>query len=330
MAWEVSLIEWLQNETGKAGELLAKLFSVIGGETVMLLVLLVSLFCYSKEAGKRCGLKIIAATIWFPMIKNIVLRLRPYMEHETIRALRLTETDADAMDAVQQGYSFPSGHSVWSSSLYGSTAYYCSRKRLTILSVLLVCAALLTGFSRNFLGVHTPQDVIVGMSEGFIMTFLIAKAYRYTDEHPESMDKFLLGGAVLAAAGMVYIMVKPYPMTYVDGALLVDPVKMRYDGLQDISALIMVMAAVYVDKKWIQYQPVEMKGPQIVIVIAGGAGLYWVITYLKAICIGAAGPEPGRVLYSFLSIFYIMVLVPFVLKMSASKEAGLQEVGAAE
>ena len=228
------------------------------------------------------------------------------------------------------GYSFPSGHSVWSSSLYGSTAYYCSRKRLTILSVLLVCAALLTGFSRNFLGVHTPQDVIVGMSEGFIMTFLIAKAYRYTDEHPESMDKFLLGGAVLAAAGMVYIMVKPYPMTYVDGALLVDPVKMRYDGLQDISALIMVMAAVYVDKKWIQYQPVEMKGPQIVIVIAGGAGLYWVITYLKAICIGAAGPEPGRVLYSFLSIFYIMVLVPFVLKMSASKEAGLQEVGAAE
>ena len=155
-------------------------------------------------------------------------------------------------------------------------------------------------------------------------------AAEYTDEHPESMDKFLLGGAVLAAAGMVYIMVKPYPMTYVDGALLVDPVKMRYDGLQDISALIMVMAAVYVDKKWIQYQPVEMKGPQIVIVIAGGAGLYWVITYLKAICIGAAGPEPGRVLYSFLSIFYIMVLVPFVLKMSASKEAGLQEVGAAE
>lgn len=276
-----------------------------------------------KEAGRYI------LTVWgVTNALNAAIKLTVCCYRPWIRDPRVVPA-GDAITTAT-GYSFPSGHSVWSSSLYGSTAYYCSRKRLTILSVLLVCAALLTGFSRNFLGVHTPQDVIVGMSEGFIMTFLIAKAYRYTDEHPESMDKFLLGGAVLAAAGMVYIMVKPYPMTYVDGALLVDPVKMRYDGLQDISALIMVMAAVYVDKKWIQYQPVEMKGPQIVIVIAGGAGLYWVITYLKAICIEAAGPEPGRVLYSFLSIFYIMVLVPFVLKMSASKEAGLQEVGAAE
>ena len=258
---------------------------------------------------------------------NAVVKLTACVYRPWIRDDRIMP----AGDAIRTatGYSFPSGHTATAGPIYGAMAVSC-RKKYKWLSYFLMFLILLTMFSRLYLGVHTPQDVIVGMSEGFIMTFLIAKAYRYTDEHPESMDKFLLGGAVLAAAGMVYIMVKPYPMTYVDGALLVDPVKMRYDGLQDISALIMVMAAVYVDKKWIQYQPVEMKGPQIVIVIAGGAGLYWVITYLKAICIGAAGPEPGRVLYSFLSIFYIMVLVPFVLKMSASKEAGLQEVGAAE
>ena len=229
------------------------------------------------------------------------------------------------------GYSFPSGHSVWSSTLYGSTAYCCYKRKKTVLAALLICAALLTAFSRNFLGVHTPQDVIVGMSEGFIMTFLIAKAYRYTDEHPEKLNRFLIAGAVLAAAGIVYIMVKPYPMTYVNGVLLVDPVRMRYDGVQDISAMIMVMAAVYVDKKWIQYKPVELKGAPVLVLIAGSAGLYWVITYLRAICIQYAGPEPGRVLFSFLMVFYIMVAVPFALKLSAAKTAGQSgEAGTAQ
>ena len=165
MAWEVSLIEWLQNETGKAGGFLAKLFSVIGGETVMLLVLLVILFCYSKEAGKRCGLKIIAATIWFPMIKNIVLRLRPYMEHETIRALRLAETDADAMDAVQQGYSFPSGHAAMSLSVYGSLCREARKKWLWILSIILV---FMIGLSRFAAGVHYPTDVLAGWAIGLL------------------------------------------------------------------------------------------------------------------------------------------------------------------
>ena len=165
MAWEVSLIEWLQKETGKAGEMIAKLFSFIGGETVMLLVLLVILFCCSKEAGKRCGLKIIAATIWFPMVKNVVLRLRPYMEHETIRALQLTEADAGAMDPVQQGYSFPSGHAAMSMSIYGSLCREARKKWLWILSIVLV---IMIGVSRFMAGVHYPTDVLAGWGIGLI------------------------------------------------------------------------------------------------------------------------------------------------------------------
>ena len=44
--------------------------------------------------------------------------------------------------------------------------------RLTAL--LLVCV-LLTGFSRNFLGVHTPQDVLVGLTEGIVMILIVRK-----------------------------------------------------------------------------------------------------------------------------------------------------------
>ena len=38
--WEVDLIEWLQGVMGSVGEAIAKVLSVIGGETVSLVVLL--------------------------------------------------------------------------------------------------------------------------------------------------------------------------------------------------------------------------------------------------------------------------------------------------
>ena len=38
-----------------------------------------------------------------------------------------------------------------------------------LVSVILVLLILVTGFSRNYLGVHTPQDVIVGLRETVIL-----------------------------------------------------------------------------------------------------------------------------------------------------------------
>lgn len=165
MEWEVSLIEGLQSAMGKAGEFITKAFSTVGGEIVTLLVLLVIIFCYSKEAGKRSALKIIAASVWFSMVKNAVLRLRPYMEHEEIRALIPTETDADPMDVVQQGYSFPSGHASTSMAIYGSLCREAKKKWLWITSIILV---IMIGLSRFAAGVHYPTDVLGGWVIGLL------------------------------------------------------------------------------------------------------------------------------------------------------------------
>ena len=138
--------------------------SFIGGETITLLVLLVVLFCYRKEAGKRCGFTMVAASMWFPMIKNIVMRVRPYMAHpERIEALALVETDADPMDILQQGYSFPSGHSATAVSMYGSIAREIRKRWMLCLAVIL---PLLIGLSRFAVGVHYPTDVLAGWLVG--------------------------------------------------------------------------------------------------------------------------------------------------------------------
>ena len=164
--WEVDLIEWLQNTMGSIGEGIAKAFSVIGGETISLLILLVVLFCYKKAAGMRCGFTILAASMWFPMIKNIALRLRPYMVHEgRVSVLLKAEADADAMDVVQQGYSFPSGHSAMAVASYISIAREVRKRWMWFLAVIV---PLMIGLSRFAVGVHYPTDVMAGWAVGLL------------------------------------------------------------------------------------------------------------------------------------------------------------------
>jgi len=126
------------------------------------------------------------------------------------------------------GYSFPSGHTMMAASQYGGVAVGCWKK-LRWISVLCMIFIALTGFSRNYLGVHTPQDVIVGLAVSILVMWGVAVLFRYLSAHPEKENIFLALGIVIGVATMIFISVKPYPMDYVDGTLLVDPQKMIRD-----------------------------------------------------------------------------------------------------
>ena len=175
MEWEASLIEWLQSTMGNFGTAVSKVFSIIGGETVTLVILLVILFCYSKEAGKRCAISILAASVWFPMIKNIVKRSRPYIDYEDRVKMGILPTDGTTMeqakDLTAQGYSFPSGHAAMSAALYGSAAREIRKKWAWILAVVVT---LLIGISRFTLGVHYPTDVLAGWATGLFAVWATA------------------------------------------------------------------------------------------------------------------------------------------------------------
>lgn len=72
--------------------------------------------------------------------------------------------------AVDLGYSFPSGHSFLSMSVYGMLAYYLSlnmerRARRAIWAVAGL-VILLIGSSRVLLGAHYPSDVLAGFTSG--------------------------------------------------------------------------------------------------------------------------------------------------------------------
>ena len=81
MEWEVNLIEWIQKTLGSLNRTVGSVLSFVGGEIGLLLVMMIVLFCWKKESGKRLALIITAVNTWLPMIKAVVMRPRPYMDY---------------------------------------------------------------------------------------------------------------------------------------------------------------------------------------------------------------------------------------------------------
>ncbi len=76
-------------------------------------------------------------------------------------------------------YSFPSGHTMGAVSLYGFAAYLLWRQGQRVWAVGALLFGLLIAFSRIYLGVHYPSDVIGALAVGVVWLAVVAAGYRY-------------------------------------------------------------------------------------------------------------------------------------------------------
>ena len=168
--WEVSLMEWLQSHIGSTGISFISNFSLFGEELPLILIVGFVYWSYDKKMGRNVGLIAIMGLIWNTMIKNVVLRRRPYFDHENINILRIIEPEADIYDISAQGYSFPSAHSTNSVTVFGSLAINLRKRWFTVIAIII---PLLTGVSRFVVGAHYPTDVMAGWLLGLTSVVLV-------------------------------------------------------------------------------------------------------------------------------------------------------------
>ena len=251
------------------------------------------------------------------IVKLTVCAYRPWIRDARVHPA------GDAITTAT-GYSFPSGHTVTAGPIYGGLAVV-SWSWKKFVSVILGIFLLLTAFSRNYLGVHTPQDVFVGICESVFWLIIVAKIFTYLDEHPEKENLLLLICFIVGWLGIAYITFKPYPMDYVDGKLLVDPQKMMNDGYGDICLLIAFPVARYIEKRWIGFQAPGLKGAGLAAGIVGLIPLFLMIKFMRPALDGLLGTHWGHFTHSFILVLYCVALWPLVIKAVSKTEAKAED-----
>ena len=142
---------------------------------IILGIILLLIKSLREKYGVKFAIATLSSTALYQIMKYIFQRPRPDL------ALRLIE---------QGGYSFPSGHSMNCLVSYGILIYlllrYCENRRLAkLLSFGLGLLTILIGFSRVYVGVHYPTDIIGGWSLGIAVLVAMIYAFEKFDSRSE-------------------------------------------------------------------------------------------------------------------------------------------------
>ncbi len=127
-----------------------------GGWMWIAMAVIMLFFSRTRKTGIMMGAALVLGLVICNLVlKPLVARIRPYEIVEGVKELLLIGEQSDR--------SFPSGHTV--ASFEGATVLMIRDKRFGIPALVL---AVLISFSRLYLYVHYPSDVIAGAILGII------------------------------------------------------------------------------------------------------------------------------------------------------------------
>lgn len=229
--WEVRFIEFLQGNLPSFLISFFKIITELGGEMAIVCVGGFIYWCLNKKIGKRLCIYLGAANVFYPMIKNILLRSRPYLDHETIQCLK-PAVKGDIYDLDVQGYSCPSGHASNVMTVYGGLF---AKYKNTLVRVLAAVVIVLVCLSRNVLGVHYPTDVLAGLAAGLVIILLLDLL-----EKKCKTKKYYFVIAAVGLIGFFYCTSTDYYTGYgiLIGALISDVFEERYVNFENATGIL--------------------------------------------------------------------------------------------
>lgn len=259
----------------------------------------------SKRTGTMLLFNFAVGGLLNQLVKNTCCVYRPW-----IRDARVLPAGDSLTTAT--GYSFPSGHTQRATAIFETTAIWQKKRRW--LAALLILALITVGFARNYLGVHTPQDVFVGFFLCSLVIFANSKILPWA-EKKQGRDLILLAaGAVITALFLAFITFKSYPLDYVGDKLLVDPNKMMNDCYGEAGAFLAVLISWVLERRFIKFSADGTWQRRTVRAVIGIIPLCLLLTYAPAPLYAALGNHWGRftmwlIFYSYLTAIYPLCIM---------------------
>lgn len=216
--------------------------TTLGEETAFLMIGLIVFWCVDK----RKGYYVMSVGFLGTMI-NQILKLACRVPRPWVRDPNFTILE-QARDSAG-GYSFPSGHTQTAVGTFGAVAAFTKDKWIRNVCIVL---AVLVAFSRMYLGVHTPADVIVSVVLAQLLIWVLKKPILQGGDKEMKLTFIVLIAVALAFFAYVH---------FWNFSADMDEHNMQ-SGLKNAYTMLgctVGMAIVYLaDKKWINF-PVEAK-----------------------------------------------------------------------
>lgn len=283
--------EWFNN-------LIQSITDTAGGLLIIFIPLII-FFCIDKKKGEYIWISLSLASLINVFVKCVFCVYRPWIRSELIKP---TEKAIEGAG----DYSFPSSHTQGSASAFGSVSFLYRKKKM--LSIMCIFVVLLVAFSRNYLGVHTPQDVLAGLLiavAGIALTSFIWKKIEGSDKN--RMTFYWISVAVIMLA-LIFVRLKKYPIDFdAVGNILYDPMRSISSFASKAGLSIGFLTAWMLEEKYIAFSTDNLSFMRRIVRAILGIVLYFISAVLAA---GISALLPISWLSAFIqnAIMYFIVI----------------------
>jgi membrane-associated phospholipid phosphatase len=161
--WGIDLIRAIQTIESPALTAIMKAITALGTELFYLPVLLCLFWCVDEKKGIRCAFVFLLSAALNVFMKDLLKQPRPF-DFEPALGL-----------VFESSYGIPSGHAQLSLTFWGFLASWLSSRFARRRRLVWACAIgimLLIAFTRLYLGVHFPTDILAGWFLGILVLIL--------------------------------------------------------------------------------------------------------------------------------------------------------------
>ncbi|MBR3928610.1 MAG: phosphatase PAP2 family protein [Clostridia bacterium] len=198
---DINILAWIADHRTNFLTSLMSAITFAGSELFLIGVVCILYWCVSRKTGDRMLLTLFSGIVVNQYLKVIFCVPRPWVRSERVKVVPSAIEDAT-------GYSFPSGHTANAVSTFGGVSRIDKFKKYSWIFWLI---AILIGFSRMYLGVHTPQDVLVSLALGAVLVFVMEKLNHALQKNPALDIPISIVSIFLGAGLCLFAYLRPYP-----------------------------------------------------------------------------------------------------------------------
>lgn len=270
----------------------------LGAETAFLVIALILFWCVDKRRGYYILFVGFIGTLLNQFMKLSFRVDRPFERDPNFTILEQAREEAT-------GFSFPSGHTQSSVGTFGGIAHTAKQKWMKIAAIII---AVLVPFSRMYVGVHTPQDVLVAAAIAVALIFIV-KPFVYENEG--RYFPVLLGIMILlSVVYLCFVELYHFP-EQINPDRLESGVESAYTLLGSLLGLVIVY---FVDKKWLNFSTEAVWWAQIIKIIIGFGAVMVVKSGMKSVLNMLMGDYIGRAFRYFLIVIVAGIVWPLSFK----------------